>query len=106
MRTTNGFKMENCFPELFGIDETARKRFNALPRGAYYLSYSTANGRGHASVYLKYEFGSYIFDPNQGLMPCSQQNADQDLATLLTSYRKTPDRDIGYKLDAFACELS
>lgn len=80
----------------FASDPEARKRFSELPQGAYLMNFSRVtkdtNDR-YSSVYFKFGFGSYLFDPNHGLMRCSQQYPDQDLLTWLNDYRAKPGAD-------------
>lgn len=67
----------------FDSDSAVRKQFGELPLGAYQITFKTASS-GHAIAYLKCAFGSYLFDPNFGLMKCAFPAAD--LQKLLKSY--------------------
>ncbi len=67
----------------FDTDEAAKQRFDNLSSGVYYLRIDTDSGRGHAIAYLKYRFGSYLLDPNYGLMPCTNSASD----ALITIYK-------------------
>lgn len=74
-------KIDQIFFDHLDYDEDANKRFNALVEGAYFLDFSE-----HAVPYLKYSFGSYVLDPNNGLMPLDPLCPSKSLLTLVKSY--------------------
>lgn len=57
----------------FDCDASATNGFNALPKGTYWIEFT---GCKHAIAHLKFNFGSYLFDPNLGLMKCNQTSQD------------------------------
>lgn len=91
----------------FDSDLAARRRFNALPEGSYFLRISIKQG-GHAISYHKFSFGSYLFDPNGGLMKCQSSEPANDLAKLLQRYpgRANPAQEGSHHLMVFPCELA
>lgn len=58
-----------CFTGIIH-NKDIQKKFNSLDHGCYQLLFRTGETGGHALVYLKMEFGSYILDPNFGLFLC------------------------------------
>ncbi len=76
----------NCFNG-FEKNEAIRNTFDTLPDGTYYLSFNTTKS-AHAVAFVKYSFGSYILDPNFGLMKASSA---QTLLTLLKFYNPAKD---------------
>ncbi len=79
----------------FDRDNTVQTLFGQLPKGSYKLSFNTYGG-SHAIGYLKFDFGSYLFDPNKGLMKCPSRDGSEGLFKLLTRYalRKNEARTI------------
>jgi hypothetical protein len=86
MKSTGGFR-ESFSSIFFGLkiassensnflnletDEFERSQFDELPQGAYSLSFHTALGP-HVVTYLKFDFGTYLLDPNFGLMKCEEK---------------------------------
>jgi hypothetical protein len=57
----------------FDCDAASRKRFDALPQGAYQLLFLTSQS-GHSIDYYKCASGSYLFDSNLGWMKCPSQS--------------------------------
>lgn len=70
------------------LDKTESQAFDTMPNGLYSLHFSTESG-GHAICHLKYSFGSYLFDPNYGLMACKDKTPSEALALLQSKYRQT-----------------
>ena len=75
-----------CFLD-FEKNKAVRNRFDTLPEGAYFLCFNTTKS-GHAVAFVKYSFGSYILDPNFGLMAAASA---QTLLTLLKYYNPAKD---------------
>lgn len=69
----------------FDCDAAVRRNFNALTQGVYELGILTRSS-AHSMAYLKMDFGSYLLDPNRGLMKCGAQNPAKDLEILLKKY--------------------
>lgn len=77
----------------FSSRKKTQERFDALPLGVYYLGFSTENS-GHAIAFLKYDFGTYLFDPNKGLMKCDESKPSSDFTKLSQTYRKDNDTNL------------
>lgn len=69
----------------FDCNASVRSQFNALPKGVYELGFLTRSS-AHSMAYLNLDFGSYLLDPNRGLMKCDAQNPAKDLVLLLKEY--------------------
>ncbi|MCE5315775.1 MAG: hypothetical protein LLG04_00230, partial [Parachlamydia sp.] len=88
----------------FDSDQAVRRQFDELPLGAYQLTFK-AKSSGHAVTYLKCGFGSYLFDPNFGLMKCT--SPAEDLQKLLKGYPfPRGSKDNARQLGVFRYELA
>lgn len=59
-----------------------QEKFNALKNGYYQVHFITESS-GHSIVYIKKKFGSYILDPNFGLIKCDQAKPAHTMIKLL-----------------------
>lgn len=69
--------------------EEESKRFEIEPCGIWQLCFhpdSLKFTSGHAIAYLNYDFGTYLFDPNYGLMPISKDSPSEAILTLQKFY--------------------
>jgi len=66
-------------------NDSIKERFNKLPPGCYQLLYPTGNA-GHALAYLNLSCGSYIYDPNIGLIKCIEDNPSKTLCSLFEQH--------------------
>ncbi|MCE5316835.1 MAG: hypothetical protein LLG04_05670 [Parachlamydia sp.] len=91
----------------FDRDAAACRRFNVLPNGNYLMSFNVKNSR-HVMTYHKFDFGSYLFDPNRGLMKCQTSDPAKDLAKLLKIYPGNPRfaQEGPHQLQVISCELA
>ncbi len=64
-----------------------RECFDRLPLGHYYLRFQLKSN-GHAVVYIKQKFGSFLYDSNYGLKDCSTQAPSQSVQVMLDHYIK------------------
>lgn len=85
---TPGSHQKLNFQDALGeTDSSTMNKFDALPNGSYLLTFPNAYRQAHAITYLKYDFGSYLFDPKYGLMPTKDTTASAALTTLIKSYQ-------------------
>lgn len=93
--------------DLLQFDAAAKRRFNALPKGNYLMAFFTKKS-GHAISYHKFDFGSYLYDPNRGLMKCQSNEPAKDLEKLLKIYpgRYSPAKEGAHQLQLYPCELA
>jgi len=69
-------------------EQAGQDDFNAMENGLWSVHFNTNPG-AHAVAYLKFAFGSYIFDSNKGLMTTGDKTAACALKTLQESYSST-----------------
>ncbi|KAF3361637.1 hypothetical protein PHSC3_001760 [Chlamydiales bacterium STE3] len=71
---------------LFGKleEDEVRKKFNLLKKGNYQLV--LPGKENHSIVYIKRAFGSYLFDPNVGLIKCNEKDPSDRLGALLEKH--------------------
>lgn len=74
------------FPDIYR-SVRAQERFNNLESGCYQVRFNTGPDVGHSIVYYRNTFGSYLIDPNFGLIPCDSSTPFKTLKVLLTSYK-------------------
>lgn len=67
-------------------EKEVQNQFNTLPEGAYQLMFRTDEKIGHSVAYLKFDFGSYILDPNFGLLKCQKDNPYEGIERILNRY--------------------
>lgn len=63
-------------------------KFNQLKNGCYQLRFRTSDKGGHSIVYIKKDFGSYLYDPNFGLIKCTTDNPSKRLCELFKKHYK------------------
>jgi hypothetical protein len=81
-------------PFAYESTEEQLKYFNELPPGAYVLGFDTwfLGDQGHAIAYVKTQNeGSYLLDPNYGLIQCDPDDPKKDLLKLLHLYPEKPE---------------
>lgn len=71
-------------------NEEKKNRFNILKNGCYQLLFKVGDKGGHSIVYIKKEFGSYLLDPNYGLIKCDPSAPVEKLCELLKMYKGRP----------------
>lgn len=73
-------------------DESTATRFNELPKGAHFVSFIEEGTKRHAAVLFKFDFGTYLFDPELGLMSTKDHIAAHAMIRLIEHYQ-TPNLD-------------
>ncbi len=70
-----------CLKNVPLMTEDERSSFNQLNEGYYGIYFCE-----HIVVYVKKEFGSYLLDPNAGLIQCQNENPVEVLKALVDEY--------------------
>lgn len=63
-----------------------QEKFNNLKNGYYQLCFKADEKGGHSIVYIKQDFGCYLFDPNFGLYKCSSTNPAESVCELFKKF--------------------
>ncbi len=71
-------------------EQSVKERFNQVKNSYYLMSFNVGKSSGHSVVYIKKEFGSYIYDPNFGLISCGANPAEKLCELFKESYPGCP----------------
>jgi hypothetical protein len=63
--------------------KNVQDRFDQIPSGYYAIILKANRTKNHAIAYLKYTFGSYLIDPNIGLIKCCLTKPSTEFCKLL-----------------------
>lgn len=78
----------NFFNDFFGVAHIPDvARFDALSEGLYYVTFPKGYQKSHAVVMAKYNFGTYIFDPEFGLMSTKDHTPTQGFLKVSAAYQ-------------------
>lgn len=84
-------------------NKNIQSKFNKIENGYYQMYLGSCKENAHSIVFIKKNFGSYIFDSNFGLIKCTSQNHGEEVANFINRY-SIEGKDLSLRIFQYALQ--